>query len=79
MKAGVLNMSAPLTDRDVILSKFLMTPAGRAQLAASMVSPLKTRRDYVGCPVCHRQVHDLLGHAAGLQDEGHVALSVMES
>jgi len=48
----IITSSGEVCDRDAtysgILNKYLSTPAGRAQLAASMIQPFRKNLDYAG-------------------------------
>jgi hypothetical protein len=37
---------------DPIISKYLSTPQGRAELAKAMSQPRRAPRDYITCPEC---------------------------
>jgi hypothetical protein len=42
------------TQTSDILSKYISSPKGRAALAAAMINPLRTRREYRGIQICNQ-------------------------
>lgn len=47
-----MNTAISLGQRELIISKYISTPQGRAALAKSMANPRRTVRDYTKCLGC---------------------------
>lgn len=58
--------------------QLISSPSGRALIASKMVQPLRTRRDYVRCPICNKTTWSLFEHIQEMKDDEHQVFYIME-